>query len=823
MDNIILDNIDIPILKWKYDKKKIKYDKLICVYFNNSFSKFIEKENNDFIDKNIKIVYPTFNKKNLIFYKKCIKQKENISYILITEKYKIQVNLIYYDINYIYEKLDLIRFNDKYSHDLFNMIIIINNDNELILCNKVFTEISGYKINEIKNKNINSLFYDKLNLIEENNIESNFLIMSNKILINIDYYYIKFNDVYKIIIMKDITILHKNLIYNKICEELKTGIAVFKNLKKYFETFKCIEYNNIIKQIFDIKYDFELIHLFNEDIYFKLKNLYTNILLNNNSNDKIEIFYKEKYYEINIFLIDITLFIIVINDITYIKNINLINKSMNLCLENMIDKIHKPISLLSNFINLLNDSTLNKIQKEYMNKLYENVNELVYILSDFTDYSNIKSNKIVLNNDSINIREDIQDYCNSLLLKIDKKELEFIYDIDNIIPPFILCDKYRFGQILLNLLSNAFKYTEKGKIILNIKYEKNNDTKFFLIIEVNDTGPGISIENQKKIFEPFYQIVKEKSSGLGLTITKELCELMGGSLSINSTLNVGSTFIAKISVEEFTDIEKIEEETLNLLNDKTIVIIDENIHNRINISKYLLLWKIKYYLVSSIEEIIFINNNYTIDALILDIDMNKMLGILIAEKINIINKNIPLIAMSSFEDISYNKNLFHSLIIKPINKTQLLKTLINIFFKKYMHINVSISDDIKTNNNISILLISDNEIKQKNIKDILYNCNYRKLDIFFDINDEKIYTKKYSVIFIDINTSIKLNSNIINKLKSNGLPYIIGLYSVDNNDIKSKYKKLQIDAFIQKPININEVKAILKIITRKNSIEPKSF
>lgn len=808
MDNLInfMNIIDKPVIIWKYTNKD-----LYCEDFNDEYDKIFNVEDID--DKNIKNIYEFYSKKIAKNYNKCIKSKTTQSYNIYHGGNKLYNTIMYIDDSHLLEKIDIIKVdNNEILNDPFNMILIVKDKLTIYSANFLFLRNTNYTKTELIDKNINKILTNSVDFNKYNQISNNNIVMNDGKLLNIDYYLIKLNGIYDIIVIKDISIIREKIINTKILKNLDTSIVIFDKNDEYFESYKCVDannafYNKFIEKDTDIL-NHNIIDIFDEKIYFKLKKIYSQILSNNNYTlENIE--FKHKYYNFNCFMIEDHLFGIIIIDITNSVKIKSLKYAKDNFLVGIIDKIRTPIQNISNAISLLSESELDIVQYEYINRIMEHNYILSSLMSDFTDYANLKLHKLDINEEPFNLREEINQCYENILIKAKDKHIEFIYDIDSNIPPYIIGDKYRFNQILLNLLSNALKFTDKGKIELKIYSDNIKNDNYELYIIVSDTGIGIDKKYLTKIFDSFYQIdlpnqSYKKGSGLGLSICKYLCELMNGKISVESKINIGSTFKVVIPVKEFTDIDKIEEQSVDMFKGKTILIIDENSINRVAISKLLLDWKVKSYMASTSEESLFLIKNNHFDACFIDIDSSNTSGCEIAKVIKEHNRFIQVIAMSSFENRQYEKNVFDYLIIKQITKQRLLKLFINIFSDRDMNEKNLSTGDVKIFNNISILILNN---LNNNIVKILNKLGYTNVGYTDDNTPDDI--NKYEILFVNLMS--KNSRNFIKKIKKNGVkPYIIGT----TNDRKRKYEKI-VDAVISTPIDSNELKALLKVISRR--------
>jgi signal transduction histidine kinase len=196
---------------------------------------------------------------------------------------------------------------------------------------------------------------------------------------------------------------------------------------------------------------------------------------------------------------------------------------------------------------------VNEMQRTDLTAIYSSGQHLLALVNDILDLSKIEAGKVTLDKERLDIHEITAGIISSAIALIGEKPVELREEIASDVPP-IFADRHRVRQIILNLVSNAAKFTERGRIILRVKPVAENGRRFILC-EVEDTGIGISPEHTAIIFEPFRQLDsssgrRAQGTGLGLPISRRLAELHGGRLWVKSELGTGSTFYCLLPVED---------------------------------------------------------------------------------------------------------------------------------------------------------------------------------------------------------------------------------------------------------------------------------
>lgn len=259
---------------------------------------------------------------------------------------------------------------------------------------------------------------------------------------------------------------------------------------------------------------------------------------------------------------------------------------------NMSHEIRTPLNGVIGFTDLLLKTALTETQAQYLSIVNHSANSLLNVINDILDFSKIEAGKLELDNDKADLYELANQATDIITYQAQKKGLEVLLNVSSELPRFIWTDSVRIKQILVNLLGNAVKFTEKGEVELKIRMvEKRAEDKVLLRFEVRDTGIGIKKDKQAKIFEAFSQedvstTKKFGGTGLGLTISSNLLKLMGSSLQLESKSGVGTTFYFDVVVRAEHGEPLVWE---NLDRIKTVLIVDDNDNNRAIVKEMLAL------------------------------------------------------------------------------------------------------------------------------------------------------------------------------------------------------------------------------------------
>lgn len=359
-------------------------------------------------------------------------------------------------------------------------------------------------------------------------------------------------------------------------------------------------------------------------------------------------------------------------------------------LTNLSHEIRTPMNAIVGFSDLLNNPKLNNQERlEYLDVITQSGRNLVSIMDDLVEMSKIDAQQITPNYTSINLESCLNELYNQIKITISKeKTIDFeLIKPENPIKNRILTDEIKLKQIIINLITNAIKFTEHGFVTFGYEVNKENSTISFTI---NDTGLGIAEANQKMIFNRFRRVdgdyaIKVGGLGLGLAISKAYVEMLEGTISLQSKIGVGSRFLFTIPLvfdKKKSNIplsltQKFADEATG--NETILVAEDDNI-NFLLIEKIMQLKNYKIIRAKNgLEAVELCKNNEEIDLVLMDIKMPVLNGYEALAKIKIFRPELPVIsqtAYSSSEDQEKMKQAgFVNYITKPINKEKLFKII----------------------------------------------------------------------------------------------------------------------------------------------------
>ncbi|QGY44327.1 response regulator [Maribellus comscasis] len=404
------------------------------------------------------------------------------------------------------------------------------------------------------------------------------------------------------------------------------------------------------------------------------------------------------------------------------------NKAKSEFLANMSHEIRTPMNAILGFTEILENKIKEKNFLKYLSSISSSGKALLNIINDILDLSKIEAGKMNLQYEPVNLFSVINEVGQIFDHKTKQKKIDLFIEIDPSIPKVIFLDDIRLRQILLNLVGNAVKFTDKGFVKLSVEKAvcKTDKQTIDLLFQVEDSGLGIPENQITKIFEAFEQqknqnLNKYGGTGLGLTITSRLIHMMGGDIKVESQEEKGSKFkvyLYDLEVSSMVEPEQKNKETnisSLIFEPATILVVDDIAHNRELIVSFLEKYELEIYSAENGREAIDIATKYKPNLILMDLKMPIMDGF---EATSVLKsddnlKSVPIIALTASamkeEQDRILKSGFDHFLPKPISQKELVRELSN-----YLKYNTSASNETAN----SFFGIQKQKLSEENIQQI---------------------------------------------------------------------------------------------------------
>lgn len=500
-------------------------------------------------------------------------------------------------------------------------------------------------------------------------------------------------------------------------------------------------------------------------------------------------------------------------------------RAKSIFLANMSHEIRTPLNGIIGMVEILENTPLSDDQKEYLNIIMVSSESLMQIINDILDFSKIEAGKIDLEYIEFDLRNIIFNVANILIPHINKKNLEVITYIDPHIPGCLMGDPVRLQQVILNLVNNAIKFTDRGEVYIGADMIYKKDDQIKIRVEVVDTGIGISKKNQRKIFSSFSQADssttrKYGGTGLGLSIAKRLIEQMNGDIGLDSEPGVGSNFHFNITLDicDFSNVTEINDIDRNA----RVLVVDDNQKTLKVLGKYLDFLGYQHALVADPDRLISVlydvKKEPSQQIVLLDYNVAGKDSVDLVRqwrKENQFNGNVKFVLMIPLGLMDVRdkelKEIFDNIITKPV-KLSVLQNALLVLTGKGEVSEPEIEETRFGKFDKRILVVDDNEINLKVAKVVLADL-FEEIDVAS--NGKEAVTKhranKYDIIFMDLLMPEMDGIDATKAIREDDQDVII--VAVSANSIKDgidEYLKAGMNDFVTKPYKSDKIKEVME-------------
>ena len=498
------------------------------------------------------------------------------------------------------------------------------------------------------------------------------------------------------------------------------------------------------------------------------------------------------------------------------------SEATGMFLASMSHEIRTPLNGIVGLTELLDGTKLTEEQKEFVSMIRESSNNLTVIVNDVLDVSKMNADKMELEHISFDIFKKIESSVGMFVAKMDTKEIDLNLFIDPRIPQSLIGDPTRLSQVIINLVSNAVKFTDSNeKIGVHAEYLDQDKNDITFKISVSDSGIGLTKEQQSKIFEAYGQADvsttrKSGGTGLGLTISSKIIESMGGKIQVESEEGVGSTFFFTLTLKVDEDDEAKPYPQFKGIH-VGLLLPDKIIESELDV-----IYKKYVEHLGATFSRYYSTNLFDSDAALPDILIVKYHHLIPQEELErftALNCKCVLMTSSNLQsEIESERYAFEEIMYAPVT----LEKIIRILHVTENSVPDPLSQEIKTEEiktfeKIHVLVAEDNPINQKLIKIILENFG---LKVSMASNGEEAYElrkkEEYDMIFMDIQMPVMSGSEsthmILKYEQENALDHIpiIALTANALPGDREKYMNEGMDDYTTKPLQVDKIKVLIE-------------